>query len=152
KHDQCDREMNESWMKRRHFSLLSLNDKTRLRLAKARVIEALIVAKAKPLAAVAASCHARDQTPHIFGQRLMMATLSATFPHRLVIFGFAITSAARFLATVMHRIDGGPGAALGFFLRDATLLVAFLDVLGLTLLFVCVFVFVASWHFLFLLY
>src|SRR5947209_885252 len=47
---------------------------------------------------------------------------------------------------MMHCVDCSPCALLSFFVRDATLLVAFLYVLGLAFLFVCVFAFVASRH------
>jgi hypothetical protein len=48
---------------------------------------------------------------------------------------------------MMHRIHGSPGASLGFIFRDTAFLVAFLNMPGLSFLFVRVFVFVSSWHF-----
>jgi hypothetical protein len=50
------------------------------------------------------------------------------------------------LSAVGHLVDGGPGAAFGFFGRQAAGFVAFLDVLGLALLFVGVTGFVAARH------
>jgi hypothetical protein len=50
------------------------------------------------------------------------------------------------LSAVGHLVDGGPGAAFGFFGRQTAGLVALLDVLGLALLFVGVTGFVAARH------
>src|SRR5580765_42232 len=78
---------------------------------------------------------------------LMMSAFAAALSHRFVIFGLPISATSRFLAAVMDSVDGCPRAPLGFFLRNSVLLVTFLDVPGLPFLFVGVFVFVASWHF-----
>jgi hypothetical protein len=65
---------------------------------------------------------------------------------RFFIFWFAVATATRFLATMMHGIHSSPGTSLGFFLRKATLFVSFFYVLRFSLLFVGVFLFVTSRH------
>src|ERR1041385_457936 len=77
----------------------------------------------------------------------MLSAFATTLSHRLVIFAFAVSTAAGLLSTMMNSVHRGPGATFGFIFRHATLLVSFLDVTRLTLFFVCVFVFVTSWHF-----
>jgi len=54
--------------------------------------------------------------------------------------GTAFLSAAAFL------IDCGPGTAFSLVVRDSAFLVTFFNVLGLTFLFVGIFVLIASWH------
>jgi hypothetical protein len=44
------------------------------------------------------------------------------------------TPRAGFLAAAAFLVDGGPGPALGFLVGNATILVAFFDMLCLTLL------------------
>jgi hypothetical protein len=63
-----------------------------------------------------------------------------------VILGFAVTTAARFFTSMMDCVHGRPGSTFGLIFRDALFSIAFLDVLSLSLLFVCVFVFVPSGH------
>jgi hypothetical protein len=46
----------------------------------------------------------------------MLAAFHAAFPHRLVIFAFAVTTTTRFFATMMDGVYGRPGAAFGFVL------------------------------------
>src|ERR1051325_11417390 len=70
---------------------------------------------------------------------LMTSAFSSALSHGLMIFGFAVSAAARFLTTMMNRVHGGPGATLGLFFRHAAVFVTFLDVLCLTFLFVRVF-------------
>src|SRR5207302_10965633 len=53
---------------------------------------------------------------------------------------------ATFLAAAGHGVDRGPGAALGFSLGGASLLVAFLDVLGLAFLFLGVLGLLSTGH------
>src|SRR5262249_58419616 len=53
---------------------------------------------------------------------------------------------AALLAAAGLLVDGGPGTPLRFLVRDATLLVAFLDVLRLALLLAGVARLVAAWH------
>ena len=48
------------------------------------------------------------------------------------------------LSAAIVFIDSGPGPALGFFLSDASLLVALSNMVGLAFLFICVFGFVAT--------
>src|SRR5256885_601067 len=66
----------------------------------------------------------------------LLVAFASALSHRLVILVFAITATARFLATMMNGIHRRPSAAFSFILRDATFLVAFLDVSGLSFLFV----------------
>jgi hypothetical protein len=77
----------------------------------------------------------------------MAPAFASAFSHRLVILAFAVTAAAGLFATMVNGIHGSPGTALSFIFRDAAFLVAFLNVPGLSFLFVRVFVFVSSWHF-----
>src|SRR6266550_6760727 len=63
-----------------------------------------------------------------------------------MIFRFSVTTTARFFTAVRCLVDGRPGAALGFILRYAAFLVAFLDVVGLSFLLVGVFRFITAWH------
>src|SRR5437588_4612211 len=79
--------------------------------------------------------------------KLMTTALASAFSHRLVIFRLTVSATAGFLAAVMHGIYAGPSAALGFFFLHASLFVTLLDMSGLPFFFVCVFVFVTSWHF-----
>src|SRR3954468_1285775 len=88
----------------------------------------------------------RSQRPSSVRARLLSPALTATFPHRFVILAFVVSPAARLFTPMMDRVDGRPGAAFGFVLRDATLLVSFFDVTRLAFLFVCIFVFVTSRH------
>jgi hypothetical protein len=67
-------------------------------------------------------------------------------PHRLAVLGLAVTTAAGLFATVMHRVHGCPRPPFSFGFRKAFGLVAFFDVLSLTLLFVGVFIFVTAGH------
>jgi hypothetical protein len=53
---------------------------------------------------------------------------------------------ARFFATASFLVDGRPGTPLGLALGDATVLVAFLNMLCLTLLFPGVSGLVSAWH------
>jgi hypothetical protein len=52
-----------------------------------------------------------------------------------MVFSFASAGAGLLAATTL-LVDGGPSATLGFFLGNATIFVAFLDVLGLAFLLV----------------
>jgi hypothetical protein len=81
------------------------------------------------------------------GRPLNDLAASALF-HRLVIFAFAISATAGLLTTVMNCVHRGPGTTFGFILWNTTLFISFLDMAGLAFLFVCVLVFVSSWHFL----
>jgi len=54
--------------------------------------------------------------------------------------GAGLVAAARFL---VHR---RPSAALSFFVADAAILIAFLDMRGLALLLIGIFVLVTPWH------
>jgi len=58
----------------------------------------------------------------------------------------AKAAAPGFLPATMNLVDSRPGATLRFFFRNAAALVAFLDVLCLSFLFVSVFGFVPAWH------
>src|SRR5262249_6675776 len=78
---------------------------------------------------------------------LMAPSLAATFAHRFMILRLAVSTAAWLLSAAMDCIHRGPGAAFGLILRHTLIFIAFLDVPGLTFLFICVFVFVAPWHF-----
>src|SRR5579862_5530546 len=60
--------------------------------------------------------------------------------------GMGAPTRARFLAAAIILVDGRPGAAFGFFFGNATLLVAFRDMVGLAFLFVGVFGLVAARH------
>jgi hypothetical protein len=71
---------------------------------------------------------------------------SSAFPHRIMIFRLAISSAAWLLATAMHLVHSCPRSALSLLVGHAAFLVAFLDVLGLPLLLIRVFGFVPAWH------
>jgi hypothetical protein len=50
-----------------------------------------------------------------------------------------VAAPAGLLAAAVHGVDGSPGAPLGLFFGQSASFVAFLDVLGLTLLLVGVF-------------
>jgi hypothetical protein len=50
-----------------------------------------------------------------------------------MIFGLTASASAHFAATCF-LVDGSPGASRGFVLRNAAPLIAFLDMLGLSLL------------------
>jgi hypothetical protein len=63
-----------------------------------------------------------------------------------MIFRFSVSTAAGLFAAFVDFIHRRPRAALGLFLRQAALFVAFLDVLGLAFLLVGVLRFVASGH------
>ena len=63
-----------------------------------------------------------------------------------MIFGFAVSTAARLLASAVHFVDRRPRPALGFAGRHSTLFVSFFNVFGLTLFLVGVFGLVAPWH------
>src|SRR5438067_2002534 len=79
--------------------------------------------------------------------RLQVSRLAASaFSHRLVILAFAVTATARLLTAMMNCVHRRPGTAFSFIFRDATSLVAFLNMPGLSFLLVRVFVFVSSWH------
>jgi hypothetical protein len=73
------------------------------------------------------------------------AALSSTLSGGFHI-GSLASARARLLASARHRVNGGPGAALGFLGTNAPLLVTFLDMLGLTLLLARIAGFAASWH------
>src|SRR5712691_5778279 len=75
------------------------------------------------------------------------ATLHAAFPGGFIVYWFAVAASAGFFATMMHGIDGGPGASLSLILRNAALCVTLFDVLSFPFLFVSVFIFVPSVHF-----
>src|SRR6185312_14623085 len=62
-----------------------------------------------------------------------------------MVFGFA-ASGAGLLAAMSLGIDRRPGAALGLLFRDATVLIAFGDMIGLAFLLIGVFRFVAAGH------
>jgi hypothetical protein len=64
-----------------------------------------------------------------------------------VIFGLAIAPATGLFPAFMNGVYSRPGASLGLVLGSSAFLVAFLYVLGLPFLFVCVFRFVTAWHF-----
>jgi hypothetical protein len=57
-----------------------------------------------------------------------------------------VAAASGFFPATMNLVDRGPGAPLGFLVGNSAVLVAFLYVLSLSLLFVCVFGFVTAWH------
>ena len=59
---------------------------------------------------------------------------------------FLAPARAAFFAALVFLVDGRPGAALRFLLRDATLFVALLDMLRLPLLFARVTGLISSWH------
>src|SRR5436190_18260796 len=63
-----------------------------------------------------------------------------------MIFRRPVSTTARFLAAMRRFVDGCPGSALGFVRRYAAVLVAFLDVVGLSFLFVGVLRFITAWH------
>src|ERR1051325_5776992 len=89
----------------------------------------------------------RTSRPAASNRTLMTSAFASALSHRLVVLALAIAATTRLFAAVMHRVDGCPRAPLGFLLRNSALLIAFLDVSGLSFLFVRIFVFVASWHF-----
>src|SRR5438270_10958775 len=78
--------------------------------------------------------------------RLSRAALPAALAHRLVIFGLAVSAAARLLAAAVDLVHGRPRAPFSFVARQAAFFVAFFDVLGLPLLLVGVLALVAAWH------
>lgn len=71
---------------------------------------------------------------------------SSAFSHRLVILRFAVSAASGFFPTAVHCVDRRPGPALRLIPWNAAVLVAFLYVLSLPFLFVCVLRFVPAWH------
>src|SRR4030095_7807890 len=75
-----------------------------------------------------------------------MSAFSSAFAQRFVALGFAVPTPARFLTSMMDCVHGRPGSTFGLIFRDALFSIAFLDGLGLSLLFVRVFVFVSSGH------
>src|ERR1700730_2152282 len=82
------------------------------------------------------------------GSRAARRCASAQLPalaRRRVVFGLAAPGPA-LLAAMRLLVDGRPGAPRGLPCRDSTLLVAFLDVLGLAFLLVGVARFVAARH------
>jgi hypothetical protein len=60
--------------------------------------------------------------------------------------GLAVTAAPGFLPTAVNLVYGRPSSALGFILRQPSLLVTFLYVLGLSFFLVGVLRFVSAWH------
>jgi hypothetical protein len=56
------------------------------------------------------------------------------------------SSGATLLAAVGLLVHGRPGTPLGFLFGNAAMLVAFLDVLGLALLLICITGLIAAWH------
>src|SRR5258706_1132573 len=72
--------------------------------------------------------------------------VTAAFPHRFMIFRFAVSAAAGLLAAVVDLVDCRPRAPLRFVFRNAVLDVPFFDMLGLPLLFIRVLALVALRH------
>src|SRR4051812_16350113 len=75
----------------------------------------------------------------------VLAAFAAAFFHRRVIFGFAAARAA-LLSAVPHFIDRRPRSALSFLIGNSSVLIAFFNVFGHALLFVCVTALIASRH------
>ena len=63
-----------------------------------------------------------------------------------MVFRFAVAAATFLLAAFVYLVNGSPGAALGFFLRNSALFVPFFDMLGLPFLFVGVLALVTTRH------
>src|SRR5277367_1701756 len=82
------------------------------------------------------------------GRSLRGGTRGRSFTAELAAFmrrrvpGMSAAARPRFLAAAVILVDGRPGAPLGFLLRNATLLVALGDMVGLAFLLVGVFGFV----------
>src|SRR5687767_5580185 len=76
---------------------------------------------------------------------LAASAFAAAFAGRLQV-NRLTSSRARLLTAAGHLVDRCPRAALGFVLRYASLFVAFLDVLRLSLLLVRVSGFISAWH------
>jgi hypothetical protein len=64
-----------------------------------------------------------------------------------MILGLAVSAASGFFPTTVHCVNRRPGSALRLILWNAPVLVAFLYVSSLPFFLVCVFRFVAAWHF-----
>src|SRR6266540_914372 len=93
--------------------------------------------------------HCRDRVAAVRASGpgpLARSPLAAPLAHRLVILGFPVAAAARFLAAVVDLVHGRPGAPLRLVFWQASLFVAFLDVFRLTFLLAGVVAFVSAWH------
>src|SRR5437764_849866 len=63
-----------------------------------------------------------------------------------MIFRLPVSTTARFVSAMRCFVDGCPGSALGFVCWYAAVLVAFLDMVGLSFLLVGVLRFITAWH------